>query len=89
MSSSMTLCLRCCRVFGESIYFAIMQVLAWLSVAMISSCPWPMSRRADAIAASSASVGIRELDNIDNLLGGLGYNLGRKHIVVHELAPRL
>ena len=30
-----------------------MQMLAWLSVAMISSCPWPMSRRAEAIAASS------------------------------------
>ena len=33
-----------------------MQMLAWLSVAMISSCPWPMSRWADAIAASSARV---------------------------------
>ena len=56
MFSSMTLCLHCCRVCGESIYFAIMQMLAWLLVAMISFCPWPMSRRADAIAASSARV---------------------------------
>ena len=31
---------------------AVMQMLAWLSVAMISSCPWLMSRRAEAIAAS-------------------------------------
>ena len=33
-----------------------MQMLAWLSVAIISSCPWLMSRRADAIAASLARV---------------------------------
>ena len=33
-----------------------MQMLAWPTVAMISTCPWPMSRRADAIAASSARV---------------------------------
>ena len=52
----MTLCLHCCRVYGESIYFAIMQMLAWLPVAIISPRPWPMSRRADAIVASSARV---------------------------------
>ena len=37
-------------------YFAMVQMLAWLSVAIISSCPWPMSRRAEAIAVSSARV---------------------------------
>ena len=37
-------------------YFAVMQMLAWLSVAMISSSSSPMSRRAEAIAASSARV---------------------------------
>ena len=54
-------------------YFAIMQMLAWLLVAMISSCEglggaldlealaaseadWPMTERAEAIAASSSGV---------------------------------
>ena len=37
ISSSMTLCLHRCRLCRESMIFAIMQMLAWLSVAMISS----------------------------------------------------
>ena len=36
--------------------FADVQMLAWLPVAMTSSCSWPMSRRAEAIAAGSARV---------------------------------
>ena len=56
VSSSKTLCLHCCRVCGGFISYAIMQMLAWLSIAMISSCSWPMSRRVEAIAASLARV---------------------------------
>ena len=39
---------------GESVYFANMQTLAWFSAAMISF--WPMSRRAEVIAANSVCV---------------------------------
>ena len=35
---------------------AIMQMLAWLSITMIPPCPWPKSRKAEAVTAGSAPV---------------------------------